>query len=65
MTIYMMFIGVILGLLLIPPFLVFASVSAEGARILAKELQKLLHRGERFLLISISKESIVLEPQVR
>lgn len=59
-----LFIVLLLGALLIPPLFVIVSISREGMVIL-KELKSLLISGKDFLVISISKENITLEPQVR
>ncbi len=55
----------ILGLLFIPPTLVLLLISIEGAPMIVKELRGLLASGKRFLVISMSRESITLEPQFR
>jgi len=57
-------IAMLLGLLFIPPVLLFASVFKEGAPLIAKELRTLLESGKEKFIISISRESIVLEPNV-
>lgn len=59
------FLTLILGLLFILPVLVLASISIEGAPIIVKELHGLLASGKQFLVISMSRESITLEPQFR
>ncbi len=59
------FLALILGLLFIPPVMVLASISIEGTPIIVKELQGLLASGKQFLVISMSRESITLEPQFR
>lgn len=59
------FIASLLGLLLVPPVLVFVSVLKEGIPVIVKELKSLLVSGKEFFVISISKESITLEPQFR
>lgn len=58
------FISLILGLLLLP-VLVFAIVFLEGVPIIIRELKGLIHSGKELFLISITKESITLEPQFR
>lgn len=55
------FLAVLLGLLLIPPALLFASVLITGIPVIAKELNALLRSGKEMFIISVSKESIVLE----
>jgi hypothetical protein len=55
----------ILGLLFIPPMLVIVLISIEGAPIIVKELRGLLASGKQFFVISMSRESITLEPQFR
>jgi hypothetical protein len=59
------FIGLLLGLLIAPPVFVLVSVLKEGIPVMIKELESLLASGKEFLLISISKESIILEPEFR
>ncbi len=59
------FLALILGLLFVPPALVLASISIEGAPMILKELQGLLASGRQFFVISMSRESITLEPQFR
>jgi hypothetical protein len=59
------FLALILGLLFIPPLLVLVSISIEGAPLIVKGLQGLLASGKQFLVISMSRESITLEPQFR
>jgi hypothetical protein len=60
-----LFIVILIGFLLIPPLFVIASISKEGIPIIRNELKSLLISGKDFLVISISKEHITLEPQVR
>ncbi len=55
------FLAVLLGLLLIPPALLFASVLITGIPVIANELKALLRTGKEMFIISVSKESIVLE----
>ncbi len=59
------FLALILGLLFIPPILVLISISIKGAPLIVKELRGLLASGKQFLVISMSRESITLEPQFR
>jgi hypothetical protein len=58
------FVAMLLGLLFIPPALVLASISIEGAAVIKKELHALLESGKEIFIISISKESIILEPNL-
>lgn len=58
------FIAVLLGLLFIPPVLVLALVFIEGAPVIKKELHALLESGKEIFIISISKESITMEPNL-
>ncbi len=58
-------IMLIVGFLLIPPIAVIAYVSAQGIPLLRSEIGVLLRSGKDFLLISVSKEHIILEPQFR
>ncbi len=55
------FLAVLLGLLLIPPALLFAYVFITGIPVIANELKALLRSGKEMFIISVSKESIVLE----
>lgn len=58
-------IAMLLGLLFIPPVLLFASVFKEGVLVIAKELGRALESGKERFVISISKDSIVLEPNLK
>lgn len=58
-------IMLIVGFLIIPPIAVIAYVSAQGIPLLRREIEVLLRSGKDFLLISVSKEHIILEPQFR
>jgi hypothetical protein len=53
----------ILGLLFIPPVAVIAYTSLHGIQILRREMEAVLSSGKDFLLISVSKKYITLEPQ--
>lgn len=64
-SISLIVIMLIVGFLLIPPIAVIAYISAQGIPLLRKELEILLRSGKDFLLISVSKEQIILEPQFR
>lgn len=64
LSIPIIFITVLLGLLFIPPVLTFAWVLAAGAPVIVKELGALFESGKEIFVISISKESIVLEPNL-
>lgn len=55
----------LLGSLLIPPIFVFSLILVESIPVTIKQSQNLLAREKQFLVISISKESIVLEPEFR
>ena len=57
-------IAILIGLLFIPPALLFASVFKEGVLVIVRELGAALESGKQRFVISISKESIVLEPNV-
>ncbi|MFZ3059266.1 MAG: hypothetical protein WA102_05940 [Candidatus Methanoperedens sp.] len=59
-----LFFAVLFGLLLIPPLLVFAAILKEGAPLIAGELRALMESGKEMFIISISKESITLEPNI-
>lgn len=58
------FIPLLFGLLFLPPLLLFAWVLIAGAPIIAKELRALFESGKETFVISISRESIVLEPNL-
>ncbi|WP_157833917.1 hypothetical protein [Candidatus Methanoperedens nitratireducens] len=58
-------LALLLGLLLVPPVLVLISIIIEGVPMIIKELQSILASKKNFFVISISKESITLEPQFR
>lgn len=55
----------ILGLLFIPPLAVIVYTSMHGTQMLRREMEAVLSSGKDFLLISISKKYITLEPQFR
>ncbi len=57
------FLVLFLGILLIPSVMVFAFLIREGVPIITKRLRKLVFPGKDFFVISISKESISVEPQ--
>ena len=59
------FIALLLGFLLVPPLLVIACIFREGVPIILRELHSVLISGKDFLVISSSREHIMLEPQVR
>lgn len=63
-SIQTMFIVIFLGLLLIP-VVVFVSVLIAGVPVITKELQALIDSGKEIFIISISKEYIVLEPNLK
>lgn len=56
-------IAMLLGVLFCPPILLFASVFIEGIQIFVKELQAPFESRKEFFVISVSEESITLEPQ--
>lgn len=58
-------IAMLIGLLFIPPVLLFASVFKEGVLVIIKELGRALESGKERFVISISKDSIVLEPNLK
>lgn len=58
------FITMLLGLLFIPPALLFASVFIAGVPVIAKEMGAVLDSGNEMFIISVSKESIILEPNI-
>jgi hypothetical protein len=55
----------ILGLLFIPPVAVIVYTFMLGISMLRREMEAVLSSGKDFLLISISKDYITLEPQFR
>lgn len=58
------FIAIFLGLLLIP-VIVFASVLITGIPVIIKELQAIIESGEEIFVITLSKDSIILEPNLK
>lgn len=58
------FIAVLFGLLLIPA-IVFASVLITGIPVIIKEMQAIIESGKEMFVISLSKESIILEPNLK
>jgi len=58
-------IMLLVGFIIIPPVAVVAYVFAQGTPLLRREIEVLLRSGKDFLLISVSKEYITLEPQFR
>lgn len=58
------FVAMLLGLLFIPPVLSLALLFIEGAPVIKKELHTLMESGKEMFIISISKESITLEPNL-
>ncbi len=58
------FIAIFLGLLLIP-VVVFASVFIAGVPLIKKELQALIDSGKEIFVITLSKDSIILEPNLK
>lgn len=59
------FIGMLLGLLFVPPVLVSASILKEGKPVIVKLFNDLIASGKGFLVISISKETITLQPEYK
>lgn len=59
-----MFIAVLLGLLLIP-LMVFAAVLITGIPVIVKEIQAVIESGKEMFVISLSKESIILETNLK
>lgn len=60
----MIFVAMLLGLLFIPTVLSLALVFIEGAPVIKMELQALMESGKEMFIISISDESITLEPNL-
>lgn len=58
------FIAVLLGLLLIP-VVVFASVFIAGVPVILKEMQAIIESGKEIFVITLSKDSIILEPNLK
>lgn len=58
------FIAVLLGLLLLP-VIVFASVLITGIPVIIKEMQAIIESGKEIFVISLSKDSIILEPNLK
>ncbi|MDD5474292.1 MAG: hypothetical protein PHU34_09135 [Candidatus Methanoperedens sp.] len=59
-----LFITMLLGLLFIPPALLFVSLFIKGVQAIAKELGDALESGKEMFIVSVSKESIILEPNI-
>lgn len=59
------FITLIIGLLFIPPVAVIAYTFLHGISMIRREMEGVMSSGKDFLLISVSKEYITLEPQFR
>ena len=59
------FLVLLIGLLLIPSVMVFVFLIKEGVPIFTNELRRMAFQGKDFFVISISQESISLEPQFR
>ena len=57
-------ITILLGLLFIPPALLFASFFIEGIPVIIRELGLAQESGKERFVISISRDSIVLEPNL-
>lgn len=62
--IHAVFITMLLGLLLIPPAMLLASVFISGVPVITKELGTVLDSGKEMFIVSVSKESIILEPNI-
>ncbi|MCX9010858.1 MAG: hypothetical protein OIN66_07015 [Candidatus Methanoperedens sp.] len=60
-----LFLVLLLGSLLIPPAFVFSLMLVESIPVTIKLSQNLLAGEKPFFVISISKESIILEPEFR
>lgn len=58
------FIDILFGLLLIPA-IVFASVLITGIPVIIKELQAIIESGKEIFVITLSKDSIILEPNLK
>ncbi len=56
-------IAFLIGFIVIPVFFVLISLFMEGIPVIKKELKGLFDPDKSFFIISISKESITLEPQ--
>lgn len=57
------FLALLLGFLFVPPAFAFLLILIEGIPVIIKESRNLLASGQRFLVISTSGESIILEPR--
>jgi hypothetical protein len=64
-SISVLFITALLGLLILPPLVAFILVFKEGLPLIISGGKSLFKSGKEFLLISISKDHITLEPQLR
>ncbi len=56
-------IAFLMGFIVIPVVFVLLSLFMEGIPVIKKELKGLFNPEKNFFIISISKESITLEPQ--
>lgn len=61
-TIFMTFL---IGLILIPPIVVFVYVLREGIPLIFSELKEILNSEKEIFVISYSKEHITLKPQYK
>lgn len=60
-----LFLVLLLGSLLAPPAFIFSLMLVESIQVTIKQSQNLLAIEEPYLVISMSKESITLEPGFR
>lgn len=60
-----LFLVLLLGSLLAPPVFVFSLMLIESIPVTIKRFQNIPASEKQFLVISISKESIILEPGFR
>ena len=58
------FIAVFFGLLLIP-VIVFAAVLITGIPVIITEMQAIIESGKEIFVITLSKDSIILEPNLK
>ena len=59
------FITLLLGLIFVPPILVFVYVLKEGIPLISSELRDIFESKKDTFVISFSKEHITLEPQYK
>ena len=59
------FITLLLGLIFVPPILVFVYVLKEGIPLISSELKDIFSSENEMFVISVSKEHITIEPEYK